>query len=100
MDQHNPKNAQKYLAFEEVGYDVQTQAGRRAAAADVERQLRDSLSRVPAFNPELTEHGARLTTEVVILGPNGRSGTLTAVWQYDTGSQAPRLITNYLKAHR
>jgi hypothetical protein len=34
-----------------------------------------------------------------ISGPNGRRGTLLTIWQYDSGSDAPRLITDWLATH-
>lgn len=43
--------------------------------------------------------GPRFEVKVVIVGPNGKNGTLQTVWQYDQGSDTPRLVTNWLEVH-
>jgi hypothetical protein len=101
MNKAHARNGGKYEAFQNIGYDVKTREGRVAAAADVGAQLRAHLSTLAsAKDPEMTIHGARLSTEIPVRGPNGKTGTMVAVWQYDHGSDVPKLITNYLKEHR
>jgi len=88
----------KWRAWRELGYDVEE--NRAAAADDVTQQLRHGLPTSPAEHPQQTAYGLRLTTGTDIRGPNGRRGTLRCVWQYDLGSDEPRLITNWLEVHR
>jgi hypothetical protein len=47
-----------------------------------------------------TAHGVRVSTRTVVRGPNGRRGSPVCVWQYDHGSEDPRMITNWLEVHR
>jgi hypothetical protein len=48
----------------------------------------------------MTDFGRRFEVDIPITGPNGRSGTLLTVWQFDKGSTTPRMITNLLKVHQ
>lgn len=98
MDPGNLRAGRKPEAFAKLGYDVQ--GGRNAAAADIGRQIRAHLERARAFDPAMSEHGARISVEVVVTGPNGRKGTLFTRWQYDHGTNVPKLITNYVKVHQ
>jgi ketosteroid isomerase-like protein len=91
-------NNGKWRAWRDLGYDIEE--NRPAAADDVTQQLRDRLPTSPAEHPQQTAYGLRLTTGTEIRGPNGRRGTLRCVWQYDLGSDEPRLITNWLEVHR
>jgi hypothetical protein len=91
-------NNGKWRAWRELGYD--TEENREAAADDVTQQLRHGLPTSPAERPQQTAYGLRLTTGTDIRGLNGRRGTLRCVWQYDLGSDEPRLITNWLDVHR
>jgi hypothetical protein len=91
-------NNGKWRAWRELGYDIEE--NRAAAADDVTQQLRHGLATSPAEHPQQTSYGLRLTTGTAIRGPNGRRGTLRCVWQYDLGSNEPRLITNWLEVHR
>src|SRR5712691_6519370 len=43
MDPANEKNQGKWKAFEELGYDVRNESGRRAGAQHVTTQLRENL---------------------------------------------------------
>ncbi len=101
MKEDHLQNNGKFAAFSRVGYKVNTHEGRLRAAVDVTSQVRAYLATLPpAKDPQMTHHGSRLTVDVPLRGPNGRTGTLVAVWQYDHGSDLPKLITNYLKEHR
>lgn len=90
----------KWKAWEQVGYDVTSEAGRRAAAQEVISQLRKSLPHAPATLGKVTPHGLRLDVRIKIRGPNGKEGTLFTAWQQDKGSKVFRLITNWLEVHR
>lgn len=97
MDPTNPKNGGKWEAWEELGYDVQTPEGRTSATQDVTNQLQKELADNPAINPKETAFGMRFEVDVPITGPNGQQEALVTIWPYDTGSDIPRLITNWLK---
>ena len=92
------KNNGKWKAWGSLGYDIDND--RQGAADDVIRQLRRGLSVSRAEHAQQTPHGLRLTTGTHIRGPNGHAGTLRCVWQYDRGSDEPRLITNWLEVHK
>lgn len=100
LDPNNDNNDDKHKAFEELGYDVNSQEGRDQATQDVEQQLREHLPEAPAQPGKSTEYGDRYEVETPIKGPNGKEGTLVTVWQVDKGSDHPRLITNWVKVHR
>ena len=60
----------------------------------------EQLDRLPATEGKQSVFGRRFEVEIPITGPNGRPGTLFTAWQVDSGSAAPRMITNWLKVHR
>ena len=97
MNANNPNNKGKWKAWGILGYDVSTPAGRSAAAQDVMAQIRRELPNQIATFDKITSHGVVYEIAIPITGSNGRSGMLVTYWQYDAGSDIPRLITNYLK---
>ncbi len=107
MDPDNPNNRNKeddpatgkWVAFVDLGYDVYTPEGRAAGAQDLMNQVRNELPDEPATFEKMTSHGPRYRVEIPVTGPNGKTGTLVTVWQYDDGSTEPRMITNWLKSH-
>jgi hypothetical protein len=100
MDPGNPNNQGKWKAWSQLGYDVDGLASRTAASDDVIRQVREQLGHVAAREGKTTDFGRRFEVDIPITGPNGRSGTLFTVWQFDKGSTTPRMITNLLKVHQ
>lgn len=90
-------NAGKWKAWPQVGYDIDKR--RDEAADDVRGQLRKQLPGAPIMDSEKSDYGPRYTTESPIDGPNGRRGTLVSIWQFDKGSDAPRMLTNWLEVH-
>jgi hypothetical protein len=96
MDPNNKGNGGKALAFKRVGYDIDTEGGRQAAATDVVEQLKSHLGTTPATKGKSTGFGERFEVRVQIKGPSGE-GTLVTVWQIEGGQ--PRLITNWLEVH-
>ncbi len=93
---HAHKN--KWMAFEEIGYDVHTPDGRRKATEDITRQLVRQLNGAIAVPARTSDYGPRFEVEMPIAGPNGKWLTLRTIWQYDQGSIVPRLITLIPKA--
>ncbi len=96
---NNPGNKGRWVGYARLGYQVRSAVGRAVATRNVIRQIRLELSRLPAIQGK-NLYGPRLEVNVPIRSLNGRSGTLQTVWQYDTGSTTPRLITNILKVNR
>jgi hypothetical protein len=92
------KNGGKWKAWGELGYDVAE--GREGAAADVTGQLRAGLASSQVVSWKDTPYGPRVKTWTPLRGPNGRTGSLVCAWQYDRGSDHPRMITNWLEVHR
>jgi hypothetical protein len=86
MDPNNLKNNGKWKAFEALGYDVRSDAVRQRATQDV-------------TEAKMTQHGRRFQVRTPITGLNGKEGTLVTTWQFDVGSDVPRLIANWLEVH-
>jgi hypothetical protein len=100
LDAGSQSNRGKWRAFAEVGYATHSEAGRRAGAEDLIRQLRAALGHADATPWKGTKPGdPRYDVRVEVQGPNGRRGTLHTGWQCHRG-QPPRLITNWLEVHR
>jgi uncharacterized protein YukE len=99
MNESHPANGGKWVAWNDVGYSIDSASGRAAAAQDVMRQLDAQLPETTATFSKTTEWGSRFQVRTTIAGPNGRMGTLVTVWQYDKGSDIPKLITNWLETH-
>lgn len=97
MNAEHPQNKGKHQAWRALGYDVDDR--RQDAAADALRQLRCHLPAAEPVDREETPYGARYTTETPITGPNGRRRTIVCVWQYDQGSDTPRMLTNWVEVH-
>lgn len=100
LNPDHPDNNGKWQGFEQLGYDVHSEAGRRAGAEDVSRQLREELPTSPATRDRETSYGQRYEVRSDITGPNGGDGTLVSVWQVDNGCDNPRMITNWAEVHR
>jgi hypothetical protein len=101
MDPANEKSNGKWMAFEALGYSVHDRIARRAGAENVVTQLRATLPPTPPPPiSRITDYGDRYETTHDICGPNGRRGTLFAVWQVSESSPAPRLVTNWLEVHK
>jgi len=94
MNEQHPDNKGKWEAWGVLGYDVSTPSGRSAAAQDVLAQIRREISNQPATIDLISRFGIRYEVDIPVTGPSGK---LVTIWQYDPGSNIPRLITNYLK---
>lgn len=97
MNEAHPENGGKHHAWRDLGYDIDSK--RREAAEDAVRQLRRHLPDVEPVDREETEYGPRYTTETPITGPNGQKGTMVTIWQYDIGSDVPRMLTHWVEVH-
>ena len=94
MDPSNVNNGGKWQAWQQIGYDVDSEVGRQSAASDVVAQIQSQLGSTPAEALPATKWGDRFQVNVPISGPSG-DGTLVTVWQVENG--VPRMITNFLK---
>jgi hypothetical protein len=99
MDPMNIGSQSKWIAFEEIGYNVHDDESRWNAAQNVIEQLKDSLPDVPAKPGKTTQYGQRYQVRTQITGPTGKMGTLVTIWQIDVGNNVPRLITNWLEVY-
>lgn len=90
-------NGGKWHAWVQLGYDMEDD--RDQAADDVTRQLRAQLPGAVPYEQTSVKYGRRCRTDVTVTGPNGRSGTLVCVWQYDHGSTKPRMLTHWVEVH-
>lgn len=97
MNSNHPDNKGKWMAFAELGYDVQSPQGREWAAQDVINQLRQGFINAPSMPGQTSSHGTRFKVRVRIKGLNGKEGTLVTTWQIDNEKEVPRLITNWLE---
>lgn len=100
MNPTNERNNGKWKAFEQLGYDVQSESRRKDSSQDVVTQLRDTLPGIPSTEGQTSPYGTRFEVRSTILGPNGGEGTLVSVWQIDKSSETPRMITNWLEVHK
>ena len=97
MDPTNANNQGKWKAFEEIGYDLEGESVRHQGVEDVIAQVRKGLPNSPAIESKASPYGLRYRVEVELRGPNGKTGILVTTWQVDEGTDAPRMITNWLK---
>ena len=88
MDPTNPNAERKASAFQALGYDVNSEDGRAAGAQDVIDQLKAGLADSPAEAGRATVYGNTMKTTTTIIGPNGMSGGLVAVWQFEGDENA------------
>jgi uncharacterized protein YukE len=99
MNSGHPKNDGKWKAWDDLGYQIDSADRREAATRDVVEQLGAQLPQTSGILTDQTRYGPRFEVRTNIVGPNGRTGTLVTLWQYDSGSDTPRLITNWLETH-
>lgn len=57
--------------------------------------LREHARRHPAVFVGATPYGEKFEVRGPLVTPDGRNPTVRSVWQYDTGSDAPRLLSAY-----
>ncbi len=100
LDPGNTANKGKWKAFDSLGYDVHTEAGRAEAAQDLTAQIQSQLRQTSATPAKESIYGQRFEVRVPIEGPNGNKATLVTEWQIDKGSDTPRLITNWAEVHK
>ena len=100
MDPRNEDSREKWRAFDALGFQVWSNAGRVHAATVLADELRAALGEAEATFLKHSPHGPRYETRTLLTGPNGRAGTFVAIWQYDDEGEVPRLITGWLRVHR
>ena len=88
-DQHQT-GAHKARVFKSaLGYD-------HGNAQDLSAQIKEGIKREPAIPGAVDEHGVRFTVDVPVTGPAG-SATVRTGWIYQTGADAPRMTTGFVK---
>jgi hypothetical protein len=97
MDPTHPKNGGKWRAWEELGYDVHSVAGRQQATQDVLQQIQPQVGTTAASPAKVTPFGECYKMDLKIQGPNGKSAMLETTWQIDNGTTAAKLTTNWAK---
>jgi hypothetical protein len=103
MDPGNERNGKKHEAWEQLGYDVADESVRAELSARVSRMVRDRLPTAEVTRERVDELGNRrfeIPFEIEGAPESGRTATLRTVWLLDSGSDAPRMITNWLEVHR
>ena len=88
------------MAFEAIGYNLQTEQNRTIAAQVIIKRLRQAILTTPALPGKVSPHGLRFTVLLEIEGINGRQGLLVSVWQIDQNRDVPRLVTNWLEVYQ
>ncbi len=87
------------MAFEAMGYDLDTEQNRAIAAQAIIKQLRQAILTAPATFARVSPH-LRFNVSIEIQGLNGRQGRLVSVWQIDQNREVPRLVTNWLEVYQ
>lgn len=86
LDPENPHNRGKWQAFQQLGYDVHSEAGRQAGAQNLIQQIEEKLTSTSIEKLNVATFGERYRAEVIINGLNGLTATLVTVWQVDEDS--------------
>lgn len=62
-------------------------------------QIHDAVTSGAATPYQVTEsdYGTKYKYRIKVVGPNGKTKNVIAVYQVDKGNNIPRLITNYLE---
>ena len=100
MDPNSLTSDGKWKAFKALGYDVESELGRQQGRQNLISQIRSQLEKIPARRGKPAPFGDRFEVDVPIQGPNGKSAILETFWQFDRGSEVPRLISNWAKVNR
>ena len=87
LDPDNPQNGGKAEALFRMGY-------RQEEWQRLETDLKEQHLVLEASFDDVTVYGTQFVIIGVIKGPV-RSANMKSVWQYDVGSEVPRLITAY-----
>jgi filamentous hemagglutinin len=89
----NPQHVEgshKARVFKSVlGYDRQNSQG-------LVNQIRAGVQTEPAVPGKITEFGTQFGVDIPVIGPSG-SATVRTGWNYDPGSDVPRLTTAVVK---
>jgi len=60
-------------------------------------KVQEGVKLSPAKLGTADKFGQRVTIDIPITGPNGKTATVRTGWIYDPGSSTPRMTTLYVK---
>ena len=91
LNQNHPVGANKARVFDRaLGFN-------QSNANQLTQQVKQQLPRSEAVMGRSDQFGQRFTVDMQITGPNGNTATVRTGWIIDTGSNAPRLTTMYVR---
>jgi hypothetical protein len=88
LDPEHPAGGSKAVLLITMGYQ-------RSDPMRLEGDLRDQHLTREFESTNADEYGTRYEIHASMLTPKGRSVTFRSIWQIDTGTDRPRLITLY-----
>lgn len=95
LNYDNPNARGKAEAYEKaLGY---TKSNADGLIAQVHSAI---TSGVKPYEVSQSQFGVKYKFRIAVTGPNGRTKNVIAVYQLDTGSSTPRMITNYVEAKK
>lgn len=93
LDYSNPNSKGKAEAYEKaLGFNQHN-----ASLLIDQIHSKVTSGKVQPLTIKSNNYGTKYIYEIPILGPNGKTKTVVAVYQIDSGSKQPRMITNYVK---
>ena len=91
LNTEHPVGGNKAKVFESaLGYN-------QSNANDLISKIQSGAKTNTAILGKADNHGQRITIDMPITGPNGKTATVRTGWIYDPGSSTPRLTTLYVK---
>lgn len=99
MDPNNTNNGGKHKAWEQLGYDVGDEQVRDELSAQIAQLVQGQVSTAEVAKTWEAENGQKYRIHFEVEGPE-KKGTLKTIWLQAPGSDAPRLITNWLEVHK
>lgn len=91
LNTEHPVGGNKAKVFESaLGYN-------QANAGELIAKVQEGARLYPAKLGTADKFGQRVTIDMPITGPNGKTTTVRTGWIYDPGSSTPRMTTLYVK---
>lgn len=93
LDNNNPNSRGKAEAYQKaLGFNKEN-------ADLLINQIHSNVTegKIKPISTKTNNYGTKYTYEIPVLGVNGKTKIVVAVYQIDKSSKTPRLITNYVK---
>ncbi|WP_412536081.1 DUF6883 domain-containing protein [Pseudomonas sp. ADPe] len=91
MNTEHPVGGNKAKVFESaLGYSQKN-------ASELITKVQEGAALYPAKLGVADKFGQRITIDMPITGPNGKTAIVRTGWIYDPGSSIPRMTTLYVK---